>query len=353
MQRDRVMPFEIHNYGHNQEWLSRSLSHQGRVDEALATAKNLAELPRHPSKNRVAAPENIANYARGALASLCEDHELWETALQLEADGYLERSEDVAAEVARLAIVGRALYRLGHVSDAERVLAERDDLLPRARAERAKAVDEAEDKALSEKLAAKETDKALDKAQRHGTDVVRAVLDLKKELAAEKLLAEGDDAGAVAEFLTIKHFPKTLLADAQVAAGDTKSAITLLEKIVDDQPNRLPTLGRLVLAYRAANDPADAEKQKQREAELALMIAADGPLARKLGLPAPRAVTLADFSADFGTRPELASIGPMDWSPTKALAFELPVAGGGRRALAAPYGKPTLVVFYLGFGCVH
>ena len=353
MQRDRVMPFEIHNYGHNQEWLSRSLSHQGRVDEALATAKNLAELPRHPKKNRVAEPEDIANYARGALAALCEDHELWDTALQLESEGYLEPSEDVAAEVMRLSIVGRSLYRLGRVSEAGRIVAEVEGLLPRARAERAKAVDEAEDKALDMKLATKETDTALDAAARHGTDVVRAVLELKQELAAEKLRSEGDDAGAAAAFAAIEHFPKTLLADAQVAAGDAKSAITLLEKLVEEHPNQLPTLGRLVLAYRAAGDAANAEKQKQREAELAKMVGASGPLARKLGLPPPRAVTIADFSADFGTRPDLGSIGPKYWSPTKAPAFDLPVAGGGRRALAAPYGKPTLVVFYLGFGCLH
>ncbi len=353
MQRDRVMPFEIHNYGHNQEWLSRSLSFQGRVDEALATAKNLAELPRHPKKNDIGDPEGIANYARAALTQLCEEHGLWETALQLESDGYLEPCDDVAAEVLRLSMVGRALYRLGHVSDAERIVAEVDGLLPRARAERAKAVDKAEDEALDEKLASKETDKVLERAQRHGTDVVRAVLELKRELAAEKLLAEGNDAGAAAAFAAIEHFPETLLTDAQVAAGDAKSAIELLEKVVGKEPNRLPTLGRLVLAYRAANDPAHSEKLTQREAELAKMVAASGPLAQRLGLPPPRAVTIADFGADFGKRPELTSIGPKNWSPTQAPAFELPVAGGGSRTVAAPFGKPTLVVFYLGFGCLH
>ena len=44
------MPYEIHNYGHNNEWLCRSLQHVGRVREAVDLAKNMVELPRHPDE---------------------------------------------------------------------------------------------------------------------------------------------------------------------------------------------------------------------------------------------------------------------------------------------------------------
>ena len=43
MNRDRVMPFEIHNYAHNNQWLCTSLSHIGRVRDAIAVARNLVE----------------------------------------------------------------------------------------------------------------------------------------------------------------------------------------------------------------------------------------------------------------------------------------------------------------------
>lgn len=36
-----------------------------------------------------------------------------------------------------------------------------------------------------------------------------------------------------------------------------------------------------------------------------------------------------------------------------APAFDLPCTDGSRRSLAGLRGKPTLVVFYLGFGCLH
>ena len=48
MMRDRVMPDRIHNFAHNNEWLTRNLSHAGRVERALAMAKNMIELPRCP-----------------------------------------------------------------------------------------------------------------------------------------------------------------------------------------------------------------------------------------------------------------------------------------------------------------
>merc|ERR1711969_126026 len=41
MMRDRVLPDEIHNYAHNNEWLTRSLRSVGRVPEALDLAKNM------------------------------------------------------------------------------------------------------------------------------------------------------------------------------------------------------------------------------------------------------------------------------------------------------------------------
>ncbi|MCA8965028.1 MAG: redoxin domain-containing protein [Planctomycetes bacterium] len=353
MQRDGVMPFLIHNYGHNQEWLSRSLSLQGRVDEAIATAKNLVELPRHPKWNRLEERGDIANYGRLRLATICEDHDLWQTAFDLQRDGYLEPGEDVDGEVVRLGLLGRAAFRLGRFDTAERLVTEVQALLPRARLARAQAIDKAEDEALAAGKDRKKTDEALDEARRRSTDDVRAVRDLLAELDAERQLANGQAKEAAAAFAKIDRFPETLLADAYLAAGDAKAAINALEAEVKKRPNRMPTLGRLVLAYRAANDPDNAGKLREREAELATMHGASGPLARRLGMPAPRAVTVADFAPDFGTRPELSTLGPADWSPMPAVGFDLPVAGGGRRTLAGQRGKPTLVVFYLGFGCLH
>lgn len=353
MHRDRVMPFAIHNYGHNQEWLSRSLSLQGRVPEALAVAKNLAELPRRPKRNRLAVGDDIAGYARARLASICEEHGLWSTALELARDGYLEPSDLVQEELPRLALLGRANFRLGLLDEGDAIVAAVKALLPKARAERARAVDEAEDQALAKGRDRQRLVEAVEGAARQGVDVVTAVLELQDELAAERLLATGDAAGAAAALAKIAGLPKYVLADVQLAAGDAKAAIESLREEVEKRPNRLPTLGRLVLAYRAAGDAAHAEAVQELETALGRFPAATGPLAERLGLPAPRPVSIADFGLDFGERPDPASLGPVQWQPQPAPALALPRADGGTFDLAANRGRPTLVVFYLGFGCLH
>lgn len=342
MERDRVMPFLIHNYGHNQGWMSESLSHQGRVAEALEIAKNLVELPRHPKFNRFG-EGGIADEGIGRLITLIQEHELWTTALELQREGYLEPGKDLRAEIMRLTMLGRALFRLGQTAEAEAIAAATLALLPRARAERAQAVDKAEDEAIAQGAERSKMDESLGNAQRQATDVVRAVLDLQQELEAERLLAAGDAAAALAMFEKIEGIPPILLADAKLAAGQAQAAVDQLEPLVREEPMRFETLARLVLAYRAAANPEQADALAQREAELARMPGASGPLAERLGLPAPRAVTPADFPADFGARPDLSTLGPKTWQPWDAPLSDVPLAAG----------KPTLVVFYLGFGCLH
>ena len=51
MLRDRIMPFEIHNYAHNNQWLATSLSHVGRARDAIAVARDLTTQARDPQKN--------------------------------------------------------------------------------------------------------------------------------------------------------------------------------------------------------------------------------------------------------------------------------------------------------------
>jgi len=366
MMRDGVMPFLIHNYAHNQEWLARSLGHCGRVEDALQIAKNLVELPRHPEHNRIRSGGSAAGYGRKRLIQLCEDHNLWAHAVELVQQGYLEQSDDLRSEVARLRLLGRAFYRLDRSDDAARVVADVGNLLSRARAERASAVDEAEQKAHDERLKRDKMLAAIEDASEEPTSIVQAVLDLQRVLESERLLASGDAAAALKELEGVR-ISQSLRTGIQIAAGKVDEAVKALEKEDKRNPNRAATLAGLLRARQArlaaAGDDDKATAQRELEqtmealAELAppaylehLEVAA---VAAAAGAKKASA-SGAGFGDDFGQRPELASIGPRVWNPVANRGFALPAIDGSDVELGrAGAGRAKLVVFYLGFGCLH
>ncbi len=53
MMRYRILPDQIHNFAHNNEWLIRNLIHIGNEKAAQEMATNMLSLPRHPKWNKV------------------------------------------------------------------------------------------------------------------------------------------------------------------------------------------------------------------------------------------------------------------------------------------------------------
>ncbi|MEC8252612.1 MAG: redoxin domain-containing protein [Planctomycetota bacterium] len=360
MMRDGVMPFLIHNYAHNQEWLARSLGHCGRVEDALQIAKNLVELPRHPKHNQIKDGGSAAGYGRKRLIQLCEDHSLWDEALTLVEQGYLEQSDDLKSEVARLRLLGRACYRLGRRDDAARVVAEVGGLLAKARAQRASAIDEAEQRAFDERLKRDKMLAAVEDAGEEPTSVVQSVLNLQRELKAEQLMSDGDAVAALKELEGV-HVSASLRGGVQIAAGKVDEALKALEKDNERNPNRVATLAQLARA-RQAKLAAAGEGGEKEAAESALRdavaaLAERAPseyVQRAVGArPTPRAAV--GFGEDFGPRPELDSIGPRVWSPVSNPGVSLPAIAGAPYVLTGDGdgARATLVVFYLGFGCLH
>ena len=92
MMRDRVMPFEIHNYVHNNQWLCTTLSHIGRVRDAIAVARNLVEQPRDPEKNGPNDGGSAQRSGRARWAELLTRYELWDELLDAAASGALDWS---------------------------------------------------------------------------------------------------------------------------------------------------------------------------------------------------------------------------------------------------------------------
>ncbi|MBI3837031.1 MAG: alkyl hydroperoxide reductase, partial [Planctomycetia bacterium] len=90
MMRDGVLPDQIHNYAHNNEWLIRNLAFLGRVHDAIDLATNMIELPRHPKYNTLDKNGASANFGRARLIDVLVQYERWDDLLANSKTSYFE-----------------------------------------------------------------------------------------------------------------------------------------------------------------------------------------------------------------------------------------------------------------------
>jgi hypothetical protein len=93
MMRQRVLPDQIHNFAHNNEWLIRNLLFIGRVDDAIDLARNMISLPRHPKYNS-ADGGGSSGLGRDRLLESLIQYRLWNRLLQLKEAPELEETGD-------------------------------------------------------------------------------------------------------------------------------------------------------------------------------------------------------------------------------------------------------------------
>lgn len=120
MIRDYVMPDQIHNFAHNNEWLIRNLIHVGRVGDALDLAKNMIELPRHPRYNRLDG-RGSASLGRERLIQVLKGYRLWNEMLELSDTTYLDPAGDEVRADELLSFKGIAHSQLNHVDEYQSI----------------------------------------------------------------------------------------------------------------------------------------------------------------------------------------------------------------------------------------
>lgn len=358
MMRDRMLPDQIHNYAHNSEWLVRDLVHIGRAHDAVMISKNLIEQPRHPSFNTLNR-SNAAQYGRLRLYEVLQQYELWDDLLAACEGVYLEPTDMQTEQIKRLRAMGAAHFGKGDMVAGKLQITALNAMLETIKAAQKQAGEAAEKKARDEKKPddqiAKAKADAIKGAAGESKRIETAVADLNGRLA----LLGGAFETAKNEFEKAGDLPKTFQSQVAAAAGDFARAEQLAREATDSSKNEVLALANYTDVLMRAGKSAEAKVEFQKLRELASVADLDlpiflrlAPIARELGLSddwrAP--VTTA---ADFGKRPPLDSLGPLRWQPSPAESWSLPTADGQQVNLADYRGKPVVVVFYLGFGCVH
>ncbi|MCH7724930.1 MAG: redoxin domain-containing protein [Planctomycetes bacterium] len=357
MMRDRVLPDQIHNFAHNNEWLIRNLVHVGRVHDALDLAKNMIELPRHPKYNTLS-KRGSTKYGRMRLFEVLSKYELWDEMIDLCNTSYLEPTDSETEQIKRLRYLGMALCQAGQVEKVSGLLTEVESRLAKEKAAQEKAGNAAAEEATKEKKDKKQIDKAKVAARKKFDTKIR---NLEKTLNALK----GHQAWANKEFKQAFDLLKKAgedrlrLATVQWLAGERDPAITSVQGLVKSGKNQARPLAVLADMLWRSDKKDEAKKAFNQLREISGPIDIESsvfarlqPIAKELKLPEDWRVQ-KPRPKDFGERPELDSLGSFRWQPSPAPAWTLHDQSGNPRSLKQYEGKPVVVIFYLGYGCLH
>jgi peroxiredoxin len=355
---NRVLPDQIHNYAHNQEWLIRDLVYLGRARQAIELAKNMIELPRHPRFNTVTG-KGSSYYGRLRLIEALERFELWDELIALADTDYLEPTDDRGEQLKRLRMLGAAHFARGHLEAAQAQVAEIEKRLAAAVADKPGAIAKAEEKARQAKKSADEIKRAKTDAEKEADARIKPLESVVAELAGHRALAAGDYRAALTHFEKAGGQSKEFLSRVQLAAGDKAKAEQLAREAVTQGKNQVYPLANLVDILRRLDKTSEAVKTFHELRGLSSQLDLDlpicerlKPLVREQGLPDDWRLP-ATVAADVGERPALESLGPLRWQPFAAPAWKLSGPNGQVVSLEQYRGKPVVLIFYLGFGCVH
>ena len=146
---------------------------------------------------------------------------------------------------------------------------------------------------------------------------------------------------------------------AILRAGKFEDAIKKAEQNVKSNPGEVRALGGHVEALFAAGKKEESKAVFEQLRKISSTIDLDVPpmvrlasIAAEFGY-APDWRLPRELPNDIGSRPNLDSLGPIGWSPREAPEWALPDIEEKVRSLEDYRGRPVIVVFYLGYGCLH
>lgn len=423
MMRDRIMPDQIHNFAHNNEWMIRNLIKIGRVNDAVNLATNMIHLPRHPKFNTL--KSGSAKYGRERLLQTLSSYRLWKETLDAINSGLIEKGDDASDQTETLRHTGIAQVmsyqadeavktlqdlktRLQKVDNELKAIAEEeqptlmakrpDEGKPPApertsdstsssqptagsgatcddekKASDAKDADKKEptDSAKNEANKSAEDDKKKAEANRKRREKERS--DKKKELEpqqkelreaiaaieAAQASREGKWERAIELFDKAGSWDKLLKVEWLAKANQLDKAVELVNAEIKANPGTvLPSAVSVMVRWQAKGSAAVKEDfEKLRDAACVSdlttpLLSRLTPLAQELGCDGAWAKPFKPQS-DIGKRPELDKLGPFRYSPYPAPTWEAKTRDGETVSSNKYAAKPVIVIFYLGFGCLH
>ncbi len=376
MMRDQVMPDQIHNFAHNNEWLIRNLVFVGRANDALDLARNMTELPRHPKYNMLVKKKGSASYGRRRLLQVLREFQLYEQAVEITASPGLVEKEIEAEHVKLLRLRACAAAMLDESNLVGQIKSELGQLLSDKNAEfeevgfRIAGLDATLDKSADRPPRPRKIKKPdRKKAKLHLKEAKAKLAKLKQlidQIEKSQLAIDGYMAYQKQEFgVAFKKLEKatgedvSLLAELQFMSGKHEDGLKKLADQVKRRPQEVIPLARQVFLQYQNGDIDLAKKTFEKlrttsssmDQQVELFSRLD-PIAKEFGYDSPWLANV-ELASDLGFRPPLDSLGPFRWSPWAAPKWSLKDSAGKSATSSEYQGQPHLIIFYLGHGCLH
>ncbi|MDB6138527.1 MAG: alkyl hydroperoxide reductase/Thiol specific antioxidant/Mal allergen [Verrucomicrobiaceae bacterium] len=351
-----VLPDQIHNYAHNEEWLTRTYGELGRVQDAIALATNLIENPRHPVYNTLEKPGTSASYGRTRLLETLTEWELWPQILQMNGGPLLPPTTQNIHEINRLRAVGLAQYHTDNQAALATTISGLEALEATMKKDKpALAQTEEVRKALPVKseMPAPVTSKP---ETAKPDPAKKALPSALAELRAASLILKKAETGKIRDILDKdKDIPKSRLIGYFLRLDDKKKAGELAGHL----DHNLTGWMQQAEVYQLLGRTDDAKKAFESARERGFGMDRDLPVGKRLDALALTFGIKDDWRkpapvrTDSGARPALDSLGPVHWSPPKAPAWSGTGLDGKPVSNETFAGKPTLLIFYVGHYCTH
>jgi len=357
MMHDRVLPDQIHNFAHNNEWCIRNMISIGRAHDAEALARNMLSHPQHPKYNMLSKSGSF-KYGRDRLINVLQSFEMYDTLAAMHGSTWLEETGNADEDLRRDRAIGSALAAIGNDAEAATYRDRLQKKLDEVKQEQTKAVTEAETKARE----AKSDDKAIEKVKKTAENKLKgkiegfekAIFEIDGRIAARK----GEHQQAL-DLLTKAGVSTDDQIAAMLHAGKLEEALKKATENTKSSPGEVRALGSEIEALFASGKKEEAKAAFERLRGISSTIDLDvapmmrlAPIAAEFGYAADWRIPQV-VPSDTGSRPNLDALGPFRWSPGDAPDWALPDVEGKMRSLQDYNGRPVIVVFYLGYGCLH
>ncbi len=358
MMRDLVLPDQIHNFAHNNDWLIRNLVHIGRAHDAMDLAMNMCDMPRHPDYNTDSG-HGSAYYGRLRLFEVLDEFEMWDELIALSGTVYLEPTDKESEQVKQLRHLGRAYFLSARAESGTQVLEDLRSRKIQVETERDTAAETARQLARDEGKPDADIERAGEDAKGQFTERLRVLEQAIQELEGLQFLAQSNYEQAITSFEAAGDVARQILARAHLHKGDPERAFELMRNLVSsNEDETIPLACQVDILWQAGRrDEALAAFEALRK------ISSDVDLSAPVFARLTTAATELGFGADwrvpftppedFGTRPTLDSLGPFRWAPSPAAQWALQDHEGRQFSQADYQGRPVVIIFYLGYGCLH